>query len=185
MVGFLGRVRYFVGKVFWPWVRWLICHVLNLKPKYEPDRWNDPYLAGYDYGHQSKNNCYNYACNKATDSFAQPGYASGSWPNPMACAPVSAGAMADGLVVRADGSPASGGCCQTVALVVAPGYDYHWYRLDDNGWWSHKPGGTAARNVDAAFNPISDPQTAARGPYTEFCGFFTVCRYNVGIDGPY
>jgi hypothetical protein len=163
----------------------LLCLLFNRKPVYEPDRWNDPYVAGFDYGKQAKNNCYNYACNKATDTFAQPGYAHGSWPNPMQCPPVTAGALADGLVSRADGSDSPGNCAHTVALVMAPGRDYHWYRLDKNGMWSHKPGGTAARNVDANNNPITDPQTAARGPYTVFCGFFTVHSCDVSIDGPY
>jgi hypothetical protein len=172
--------------VFWRrfWC-WLLCILFNQKPTYEPQRWNDPYQPGFSYGHQSENNCYNYACNKATDSFAQPGYASGSWPNPMACPNVTTGALSDGLVTRANGSDSAGNCAHTVALVIAPGYDYHWYRLDDNGMWSHKPGGTAARNVDSAGNPITDPQTAARGPYTVFCGFFTVNKCSVKIDGPY
>jgi hypothetical protein len=171
-----------VVRRFWCW---LLCLIFRRKPRYEPDRWNDPYQAGLSYGHQGENNCYNYACNIATDSYAQPGYASGSWPNPMDCAPVSAGALSDGLVTRADASDSPGKCAHTVALVIAPGSDYHWYRLDDNGMWSHKPGGTAARNVDAAGNAISDPRTAARGPYTVFCGFFTVDRCGVRIDGPY
>jgi len=33
-------------------------------------------------------------------------------------------------------------------LVVAPGYDYHWYRKQLEGFWGHKPGGTAARNYE-------------------------------------
>ena len=96
-----------------------------------------------------------------------------------------AGAISDGLISRADGSDSPGNCAHTVALVMAPGYDYHWYRLDDDGMWSHKPGGTAARNVDSANNLITNPQTAARGPYTVFCGFFTVNNCEVRIDGPY
>jgi hypothetical protein len=68
---------------------------------------------------------------------------------------------------------------------MAPGYDYHWYRLDKDGMWSHKPGGTPARNTDNANNVIADPRVADRGPYVEFCGFFTVCRCGVKIDGPY
>jgi len=164
---------------------WIYCLFFDRKPKYEPQRWNDPYQPGYSYGHQAKNNCYNYGCDKATDTFAQPGYASGNWATTMDCPTVTAGALSDGLASRPDGSQAAQHCCHTVALVMAPGYDYHWYRLDDNGMWSHKPGGTAARNIDNSGNPTSDPQTADRGPYTVFCGFFTVNRCKVKIDGPY
>ena len=165
---------------------WIICFLFGAKPKYEPNRWNDPYQPGFSYGHQSKNNCYNYACNKATDTFAQPGYASsGIWNQVMACPPVSAGATGDGLTTRPSGDQAAEKCCHTVALVVAPNQDYHWFRLDDNGMWSHKPGGTAVRNTDNSGNLINDPQTANRGPYTVFCGYFTVCRCKVRIDGPF
>lgn len=164
---------------------WLLCLLFNRKPKYEPHRWNEPFQPGVSYGHQFENNCYNYACNRATDSYAQPGYASGNWATVMECRPVTAGAVSDGLVTRPDGVQAAGNCAHTVALVMAPGYDYHWYRLDDNGMWSHKVGPSPAQNTDANNNPISNPETAARGPYTVFCGYFTVDRCRVRIDGPY
>jgi hypothetical protein len=66
-----------------------------------------------------------------------------------------------------------------VALVVAPGpgfNDFHWFRKQSGGFWGHKPGGTAARNVDNSGVLITDPQTANRGPYTQFCGYFYGCN---------
>jgi hypothetical protein len=159
----------------------IICWIFG-KPKYEPDRWNNPYSTG-DYGHQYCNNCYNYACNKATDNFAQPGYAAGAEYNMINCADVSAGAIADGLVARPNRTPAAENCCHTVALVMWPDNDYHWYRLDVNGMWSHKPGGTAATSLDNSNNPIMNPETANRGNYTVFCGYFTVDRCKVAIKG--
>jgi hypothetical protein len=62
-----------------------------------------------------------------------------------------------------------------IALVIDPGTDYHWYRKDKNGKWTHKPGGTAATNLDNSGNPITDPETANRGGYTDFCGYFCIC----------
>jgi hypothetical protein len=64
-----------------------------------------------------------------------------------------------------------------VALAVAPvfddaGGDYHWYRRDSNGKWSHKPGRTAAKNTDACNNEITNPETACRGEYELFCGYY-------------
>jgi len=47
-----------------------------------------------------------------------------------------------------------------VALVTAPGYDYHWLRQDANGMWSHKPGWSPATNRDSAGKLIHDPRTA-------------------------
>ena len=40
--------------------------------------------------------------------------------------------------------------------------DYHFYRLDNNGTWSHKPGSTNATNLDANGDIIIDPQKADR-----------------------
>ena len=99
----------------------------------------------------------------------------------MDCPTVTAGALSDGLASRPDGSQAAQHCCHTVALVMAPGYDYHWYRLDNNGMWSHKPGGWLATNRDASGNLISDPRTCNRGPYTTFCGCYCVCKSQVRI----
>ena len=66
----------------------------------------------------------------------------------MACADVMAAALSDGLHHRFDCFPDSEKPRWLMALVVAPGYDYHWYRKQKKGFWGHKPGGTAARNVD-------------------------------------
>jgi hypothetical protein len=59
--------------------------------------------------------------------------------------------------------------------------DYHWYREDADGTWSHKPGSKPATNLDAAGNVITDPLSCARGVmpdgtpmYGDFCGIFCV-----------
>jgi len=61
-------------------------------------------------------------------------------------------------------------------MVVAPGYDYHWYRKQKEGFWGHKPGATAARNYDNNGAVVYNPETCARYPYTDFCGYFYVPR---------
>ncbi len=149
-------------------------------PSYTPAYWND--AGTIQYG----NNCYNYGNNKRTDTFAQPGRRSGDYPNAMSCADVSSAAVSDG-VARA---PASGVCpkrqCR-LALVVDPGTYYHWYRLDKNGVWTHKPGGTRATNLDNSGNPISNPETANRCGgwlcYTDFCGYFCSCSSSIEGKG--
>jgi hypothetical protein len=89
----------------------------------------------------------------------------------MACSNVTNAALADGLSPRctclADGEYPR----RLMALVVAPGFDYHWYRKQQGGFWGHKPGGTAARNWDNNGALVIDPQTCARGFYTDFCGY--------------
>lgn len=62
-----------------------------------------------------------------------------------------------------------------IAMVCIPdGSDYHFYRQDASGLWSHKNGGNVARNTDDSGNLIYDPEFADRGRYTVFCGFYTV-----------
>lgn len=58
-----------------------------------------------------------------------------------------------------------------IALVVARGVDYHWYRQDDTGLWSHKPGHTKARNTDESGKPIVDPRECNLGIYS-FTNFY-------------
>ena len=62
-----------------------------------------------------------------------------------------------------------------IAMSCIPdGSDYHFYRQDASGLWSHKNGGNIARNTDESGNLIYDPEKADRGRYSVFCGFYTV-----------
>lgn len=56
--------------------------------------------------------------------------------------------------------------------------DYHWYRQDSSGTWSHKIPGYAPMNVDSSNNLIYDPETCDRGAYSEFVDFFAVMPWN-------
>jgi hypothetical protein len=153
----------------WPWTR------CACAPRYEPAWWNVP-------SRQPFNNCYNYATNYRTDTFAQPGRAAGQQYASLSCPDVLAGAVADALidVPGADNTcPAEG---QLVALVVAPGWDFHWYRKGRNGRWTHKPGSTPVTAVDNSGQVIIDPRNADRGPYTDFCTFMVVLHGHIKIS---
>jgi len=71
-----------------------------------------------------------------------------------------------------------------IALVVHPGEDYHFYRQDSDGWWSHKDGANQVKRFDAEGKPIWNPKTAARDyrpkgsflNYKDFCGFYCAPR---------
>jgi hypothetical protein len=145
-------------------------------PLYEPAWWND---GGQK---QFNNNCYNYACNYRTDTFAQPGRAAGAMYTALTCASVKPAAVKDAL----EDTPGANNKCpeegHLVALVIAPGFDFHWFRKGRNGFWSHKPGGTQATNVDNSGHLISDPRTANRGPYTDFCTFMVVKHGHIKIN---
>ncbi|MFD0412247.1 hypothetical protein [Streptomyces sp. NPDC127108] len=136
---------------------------------YNPAFWNRPDTQPY-------NNCYNFAVNRRTNTFAQPGRAHGyTIPRTVRCSEVSLGAQRDGLRIWGNCQPA-GSLRYVVALVTGtfPGNirDYHWYRLHPGGYWAHKPGGTPARDVDNSGRPITNPYTCDRRPYNEWCGLF-------------
>jgi hypothetical protein len=132
---------------------------------YNPGFWNnDPYTM-------ANNNCYNYAMNYRSNTFAQPGHKSGhQYTPPPTCSNVQTAATFDGLKSICAGSN------KNVALVIWPNYDYHWYRRHSEGFWGHKPGQTAARNYDSNNNVINGttltPANCARGGYTIFCGYY-------------
>ena len=139
---------------------------------FNPGFWNDPATIRY-------NNCYNYASNWRTNTFAQPGRGCGQMYSAITCAAVTSAALCDGMHRRFDCFPDTEKPRYLVALVIAPGpgfIDYHWFRKQKEGFWGHKPGGTAARNVDNSGAVIYNPETANRGPYTVFCGYFYGCN---------
>jgi len=142
-------------------------------PPYNPAKWNIPTVQPY-------NNCYNYANDLITNTFAQPGRAHGKMYKSLSCnggPGVEPAAVADGLKAVANFSAhLAKGHGWYVALVIWPGTDYHWYRQDANGCWSHKPGSTAARNVDNSGHIITDPKTCNRGSYTVFCTYMITHR---------
>jgi uncharacterized Zn-binding protein involved in type VI secretion len=142
-------------------------------PPYEPGRWNRQPVRG-------STNCYAYAANDPDGHPAgkpQPGEHCGNPATDESCSEVSRAAICDGMIAAPD-PPLPRPGYYPVALVVDPGADYHWYRLDSNGGWSHKPGNTSATNIDASGNPITDPKTADRNygafNYSKFCGYFYV-----------
>jgi len=66
-----------------------------------------------------------------------------------------------------------------VALVISPGVDYHWYRQNSDGTWSHKLASNPSQNCDSDDDLIYDPEYCNREysyglNYTQFCGFYEV-----------
>lgn len=155
---------------------WPSREVARGAPPYEATWWNDSTRV-------SSNNSYNYATNHRTDSFAQPGMGAGVNHN-TTCPQLVAAAGEDGLIDCAaanNHSPEEG---HLVALVVSPGWDYHWYRKGRNGYWTHKPGSRPVTNVDNRGELMSDPRTAMRGGYTQFCTFMVVKHGHIKLCGP-
>ena len=148
---------------------------------YSPSTW-EPYT---EY-----TNCYNYAINYYYNRGdpLQPGELARKPYTSLSKSDIFAAAKADmpylGKTIRASSySEVPGENEYKVALVIAPNKDYHWYRQDSDGRWSHKRGITAITNLDASDDKIYDPQTADRdyrflfifGPnYSTFCGYYII-----------
>ena len=132
--------------------------------------------------HTSKNNCYNYAANWRTGTFAHPGRASGKhfrftdfWGRTRT---LSQQKQALRESMMADGWKTT---CSSRSLYVAaaiwPGVDYHfWRRTAPHKWisvskpWSHKRGGYYPQNTDSGGNHISSPYHSKRWDCTLWCG---------------
>ena len=53
--------------------------------------------------------------------------------------------------------------------------------MDADRTWSHKPGGSPARNVDNKGEIIKDPAQADVSPWTEHCGYMLTFPSNVTL----
>ena len=151
-------------------------------PVFKPGDWNKPPII-------NSNNCYSYACDRPngpigktprpTNRMPQPG--GGNYPRAnISCPLILRQAKVDGLI-----DPEKNGTCRLgwhkVHFFVDPGQDYHVYREDDDGTWSHKLGSGPVVNVDASRKPILDPKYCNRRypdgrNYTEDCG--VLCALN-------
>jgi|GEM_PF-1515526 len=157
---------------------------LTYSPDYEPDFWNErtPILM------RDCNNCYNYACNVAAFEvgdrcFAVPGIASDNHYKKFIEQGYSIGeavkeaAEEDGLEFKGNTYIPTPGPYQAVVALVVKDSDgnWHWYRQDRNGRWSHKDGYNVAKDRDNAGNFITDPKNADWGSkYNKFVGYFLV-----------
>ena len=150
---------------------------------------------------RESHNCYSYFLNlqsrKATDACkndlnkenhcrrSQPGYSSG-YPELKTrnfnCKEIVKRTLADNpkmfKTTRNKSCPVS---YYKGAVVVAPGVDYHYYRLNDEGVWTHKPGARPTSLLDAKNNIIKDPKNADRKygkdlNYKDFCGYTCIPR---------
>jgi hypothetical protein len=127
---------------------------------------------------QGSNNCYDYGNDIVTNTFAQPGRGSGLCPESArpcvknTCEDVKNAAVSDGLEWVGTDLPTS--LPETghyVSLHIWPDSNFHWLRMDADMKWSHKPGGTAVRNVDNNQEEITDPSKADVSPWSQHCGY--------------
>ena len=157
---------------------------------YQPWRYNK------HPGVQSSLNCYAYAMDylklpkkctldKCDESYPQPGLSSGypHWSEVKGKRCPDVIARIKGDIPGAKRTTFRKKCPDNkrkIAVVVDPDEDYHFYRQDKDGYWSHKPGGTKVQRRDTTKRRIYDPQLAARDNkisrlnYDTFCGYMCV-----------
>lgn len=162
------------------------------EPTYDPSRYNR------HKGIRESHNCYTYAfnylklpktkrCTKTSCPlpFPQPGRASGypTWSDvkgkrcPDLIARIKGDVPGSSLSTFEAKCPAG---TRKIALVADEDEDYHFYRQDSNGWWSHKPGATEVIPYDATQRRIYDPELASRYypksglHYDEFCSYLCI-----------
>jgi hypothetical protein len=151
---------------------------------YDPDAWTETDLGK----NNGATNCYGYALDKV--KFDNPG---GSSLLPRAtCENLMANAKLDGLIEPSQEGQCGGTCPSGYHKVqiflddrhLLLGRDYHVYRQDDDGGWSHKQGrGGKPNRTDASGNalicPINSNRNFGEHSYQKSCG--TLCAPETGI----
>lgn len=178
------------------------------KKKFSPTSGSEPMLrkVWFEEGIVDQHNCYSYAindlrlngrmggANKATPGLASTGRRNINNAKGLSCKKMVAATLSD-LRKYDKGSsfipsrkimsaPARKGYYKVVLVSTSDpiNSDFHWYRQDPSGWWSHKPGHTPPTRLDASGKLISDPTKANRNTghlnYDIVCGGFYVSRKN-------
>ena len=165
-------------------------------PNWKPELWNENIPDNIkDY-----TNCYSYALNRLEfniDDKLQPGELSGGKYSEMDCNVILQSIKKDlnrNDIISVKNDTKLDCLHYKIALALDVEHDkkdYHFYREDNNGSWSHKPGGNKATNLDASDNIITDPAKADRDyskntftnddgelengkNYKIFCGYYSV-----------
>jgi hypothetical protein len=173
-----------------------IAPLSGYEPNYDPQKYNATRRT------RESHNCFAYAfdhydippeneCNEKSCPvpFHQPGRKSGfpKWKHVQGkrCPDLLARLKADVPGVKlAKFSQMCPKGTSKIAFVTDPKEDYHFYRQDSNGLWSHKPGATNVINTDAHGKIIYDPELASRNysnkgnkiNYKHFCSYMCVPR---------
>lgn len=159
-----------------------------------------PQDADLNNWRSERNNCFNYAINRLVGRFTHPG--GSNVYVPFKCSTLEAALASEGIVRTTASGEGCGPGSTVVALVLDPDTrnDYHLYRLNGDGTWSHKPGKRWATIYDTSGLLITNPEIADRRKtcpfyfgsgecyrpgYTVFCGYYCVpCDFEPTIPPP-
>ena len=172
-------------------------------PIYEPKKWNNNkcilkshncYMYALNkIDMKIVNTCKKYVKNKKTFKFnkkkfkkkwefmwARPGKAAGySFDRPYDCKDVIKGIILDSPSIKFMGTKTMNFKCPLNYYRIAlcqnkKGNEFHFYRQDKNGLWSHKNGWRKVINKDCDGKLIRDPKYSNNGIYKVLCGYFIV-----------
>ena len=140
--------------------RILFSPLSGTEPIFDPIKWNKPSI-------KNNHNCYSYAFNQINPTRkgkAQPGYFSGYkhiGDNEYNCKSFYNRLKHDNpsLYLTSFEQPCVKGFNKGFIAIddKENDQDYHFYRLDKNKKWSHKPGRTEVSSVDASGKEITNP----------------------------
>lgn len=155
------------------------------EPEWEPEAWNSDSVIKY-------NNCYAYFLDdpeSTRHSKPQPGYYGLGKENITkrnkeqgkysSCSEMKHRILSDNnnIYIADENKPCSSGFYKGF-LAISPGNDYHFYRQDKNGYFSHKRGNNPVSNLDSNGEIIINPRIAAREypnyDYYESCDYFCI-----------
>ena len=149
--------------------------------EYIPERWNRNDI-------QPNNNCYAYVTNDMNNSRLEkphPGFKHGikTTKSNFVCDVLSKNILLDypDAYKTTFDTPCRCGYYKAY-LATDPGEDFHLYRQDSSGFWSHKPGSLKATDLDASRRKITNPETSDKTyknfNYTDSCMFFCMPSEN-------
>jgi hypothetical protein len=144
----------------------------GFEPDWNPEKWND---------NKKLNNCYAYAMDdhaQSRDSKSIPG----DQKTLYTCSGIMEGLKAEipRLYVSTFHEQCQPGFTKIYAAVSDEDdeNDFHFWRQDRDGMWSHKPGSSDPRRVDGEAKPIYNPDESNRNGtkrnYSIGCGFFCI-----------
>jgi len=152
------------------------------EPEYDPHKWNDTPKI------KDNHNCYSYAVDKINPhrkGKPQPGYFSGYehiGDDEYDCKAFHGRLSSDlpSMYLTSFEQPCKKGFHKAFMAIddKKEEQDYHFYREDKTGLWSHKPGATDVIDIDASGKKINNPLSANRNyqyyKYKKPCFFFCV-----------
>jgi hypothetical protein len=144
------------------------------EPDWTPEKW---------YINEKYNNCYSYALNDH-DNKRQQKAIPGTSANFYTCSKLMEGLKHDypKMYVSSFEAACENGYRKIYAATSDPddngNNDFHFWRQDADGFWSHKPGSDHPSRVDGNYEMIQNPDLSnrmfANRAYVNGCGFFCI-----------